>query len=842
MTNIRFFYTFLILFFIENVFSLPKINNVNLNNQSNIELLIGIRVQFPENDSDFSTSGNENFILDSTLNQVKSRCSGFIVDQPPHDKAYFYSQMIAVKNYFYSVSNEIIDFEVEMTESVITANNNMSYYAGEDSRLGDLFIESINNFENEIIDILENYFDNIELGLEKSIIVLFHAGIGQDFSVPFLDPTPNDLSSAYIEESMLNSFPQIAGIEVTRGILLPETQNHIYYDVVEDIFPEESEYCNYQVGMTGIFSFLLGYAIGLPPLFNNETGESGVGVFGLMDHGSNNGRGIIPAPPTAWSRIYSGWTEPIILEENDRYEILDREIDDQIFKIPISNDEYFLIEYRVNSVDGNKDIEDIRYSAEDNSFLNWFDVITDSVPNVISLNENNIINSVNNYDIGLPETGLLIWHIKEPYDLNNINTDRENRFIHLEEADGAVDIGFETYNPFFVDHLTGWGADMWFPYNSQWILANSHIEKIEFSNSSVPNTKTSDGISTYIRISEFEKTDSSMIFDFFRNTELEWKIIAEPGSVPVGGDFESVYLKVDDNIISIDGNYDISYDWTNNDCFPDYSELLIMDNELNFECISKPDTIFGYIENHDEINYIEHAMALGDVDSDGLDEFFYYENDYIHCKNINEIECNGFPIFVQNLNSILISNLLFDSDPEIILKDGNILKIYSKDGELLKEEIMDNNYSPIIIPHWSNDLAGLIDGNKVYEFRYDDEHTYWTNKYGNYNGLYSSSGSHVYLNFQKDGIDKNKIYNYPNPVITGITKFRFFNYNASSVEIKIISSNGLFVDRLHLNSLTHNEYNEISWTSENLKSGIYLAEIKPNIGGSHIVHVMVLEN
>ena len=39
-----------------------------------------------------------------------------------------------------------------MTDSVITANNNMSYYAGEDSRLGDLFIESINNFENEIMN------------------------------------------------------------------------------------------------------------------------------------------------------------------------------------------------------------------------------------------------------------------------------------------------------------------------------------------------------------------------------------------------------------------------------------------------------------------------------------------------------------------------------------------------------------------------------------------------------------------------------------------------------------------------------------------------------------------
>ena len=36
-------------------------------------------------------------------------------------------------------------------------------------------------------------------------------------------------------------------------------------------------------------------------------GDPGVGYFGLMDYGSNNGRGVMPAPPTPWTRIQAGW-------------------------------------------------------------------------------------------------------------------------------------------------------------------------------------------------------------------------------------------------------------------------------------------------------------------------------------------------------------------------------------------------------------------------------------------------------------------------------------------------------------------------------------------------------
>ena len=35
------------------------------------------------------------------------------------------------------------------------------------------------------------------------MIVIFHAGIGQDFSLPFLDPTPEDIPSTYIDNNMV---------------------------------------------------------------------------------------------------------------------------------------------------------------------------------------------------------------------------------------------------------------------------------------------------------------------------------------------------------------------------------------------------------------------------------------------------------------------------------------------------------------------------------------------------------------------------------------------------------------------------------------------------------------
>ena len=82
---------------------------------------------------------------------------------------------------------------------------------------------------------------------------------------------------------------------------------------------------------------------------------AGVGVFGLMDHGSNNGRGVIPAPPTAWTRIKQGWATETIIQESGNYAISSR--DQQIYRIDISSNEYFLIENRNNWILEDDDID-----------------------------------------------------------------------------------------------------------------------------------------------------------------------------------------------------------------------------------------------------------------------------------------------------------------------------------------------------------------------------------------------------------------------------------------------------------------------------------------------------
>ena len=162
------YYKFLIfttLVFGGGLFSAPIINNIPNVENTDIQLIIGLRIQFPQSEIDNSTSGNEAFLndLDETIQQ---RCNGFFVDLPPHDKSYFQSQMNAVNNYYNSVSNGIINFDTEMIDNILTANHNMAFYASSDSTLGDLFIEAINGFETEIENIVLSYFTDLESGLE----------------------------------------------------------------------------------------------------------------------------------------------------------------------------------------------------------------------------------------------------------------------------------------------------------------------------------------------------------------------------------------------------------------------------------------------------------------------------------------------------------------------------------------------------------------------------------------------------------------------------------------------------------------------------------------------------
>ena len=493
--------------------------------------LCAIRVSFPLED-DESTTGDGQFL--NTAEGID--CFGYTIDKPPHNKSYFKSQIKAVSSYFDSVSYGAFKVDIENSDiypfgeyNSYELDSSMASYNpyGQSSQSE----EKITKFFQDAI-ILANLEDEINFS-NYDLIVVFHAGIGQDFSLPFLDPTPQDIPSTYVDNEMIKENIEggslvINGYEITHGIVLPETQNHLLYEISNDMFSSASSPCEYQYGLTGTFALMIGFAIGLPPLWNIETGKSGVGIFGLMDQGSNNGRGIIPAPPTAWTRIYAGWEEPIDISFNANIDLPSRN-KNNIAKVNINDSEYFLIENRDNSIIEDISIDSLQYimwkeSGED-SITPFINILFDS--SGLKFDSNNIVISVPNYDIGLPKSGILIWHIDEQIinnGLNNftVNSNPSKLGVDLEEADGAQDMGYESFFA-FNDPSSGYFGDVWFYGNVEYNRANPLMKglKPRFGPDTYPNTNANNESETFIVIDNISKAKKVMNFDLYQSLTIK---------------------------------------------------------------------------------------------------------------------------------------------------------------------------------------------------------------------------------------------------------------------------------------------------------------------------------
>ena len=494
---------------------------------------LALRVAFAP-DKDLSTTGDGTFLMDiDSLNIDSVQCDGFLVDRPPHDAPYFSAQLEAVANYFESVSNGKVTFNRDGCrvypegDDPIVLEGAMADYrpvADEDSSdalLVKLFAESVAAAAESGIPVAS-----------YNLVVVFHAGLGQDFAYDFLDPTPLDIPSAYIDLDMIYDALGTRGIPLPPndilfdrpGLLLPEGQNHIYYDIVKDVFPGGDDYCDMQIGLTGTFALLLGYALGIPPLFDTDDGETGVGVFGLMDVGSNNGQGVIPAPPTAWTRTFLGWEQAEELEGD--FALAARHLDEgQVGRISLSTNEYLLVENRLNWVPDlpGVDLDNLRYrnrtELPDGGYIlpHYFDYLVDSVEVDTS---HGVITSVPNYDIGLPGSGLLIWHVDESRynaSMQGINDDPQARAVALVEADGAVDIGFPSAflsgNP-----DQGWLWDLWYAGNEGFFYANPDREAgnpqrlLSFDSETRPSTHLNSGAESGVAVSLIDSAGEILAF------------------------------------------------------------------------------------------------------------------------------------------------------------------------------------------------------------------------------------------------------------------------------------------------------------------------------------------
>ena len=644
-------------------------------------------------------------------------------------------------------------------------------------------------------------------------------------------------------------------------------------------------YCGIQVGLTGTFAFLLGYGLDLYPMFLPD-GTTGIGKFGLMDYGSNNGRGVIPAAPTPWTRFkiaekYSDSDSLVTtISHPGIYTLSPRDSVDMIYKINISDSEYYLIENINNNIVDEFDLDFLQFlyggSCGENIDPNNINsdnisTINECIKNSTSTDrfdyfnlldtldvfniENSVLTSVNNYDYGLPGSGLLIWHIDEDRIYNNlycenINCDLENRGVQLEEADGAIDIGYNSSHPLFDDHINGWKYDFWYPGNDYYFdYGNPNIsnnDTLFFNDNSIPNTKSNLGSSSLVSIEIISENEGNISFQVSFDNLYE-SIFLSDSSIEIIG---SGNINDTGNIFYIQN--DIVYKHNNlekvvleEDGFE--KKVLVYNNDYHFVDIVEDSLIYwdpntellttqipflgGYYESLNSLTFLEPVysdISLGDLDLDGLDELVFTLSDSsLVVQNFNETYVNGFPIKGNFHGTPIIANIINieDNKPEIISREGNHITILSSTGQrMLELSSFDTSQDIRIIPYWKDNKAALVDGQRLIFIDYDSQYSYWLNKYSNSYDYpitlnQNNSSSEFRTNYQS-------AYNYPNPITRGYTTFRFYVQNETQVKINVYDINGFKVESFSTNGVSQNEYNEINWNNiKDLSPGLYYAEV-----------------
>ncbi|MFQ5628073.1 MAG: T9SS type A sorting domain-containing protein [bacterium] len=571
--------------------------------------ILAIRAEFVADTLDLTT-GDGKFVLTPPDEPT--------IDPPPHDKNYFEAQLQALSNYYRTVSNNkfVLSFEVypQQTEAAYQLPNNMLYYAPDDeqltdSRLAELFRDAFHAADQQDA-ITFSDFDSF---------VLFHAGVGNDVGFDF-DPTPNDVTSAFLSlddlrESLGNGDPNYQGITVQNGsffipdgIILPETESQ------EGI----------EIGLLGTSAIMMGFQIGLPSLFDPDNGASGIGRWGLMDQGSGNFRGLLPAEPSAWEKVFMGWEQPIVVQNGENFQVAaPRETitPNKIYKIPINADEYLLIENRQRDVNSD-DLAvglDVSGNRVEFSDANGGEIAAGAVIGVIT--------TVDEYDFGLPGSGILIWHIdeaviREHLGANRVNADRDRRGVDLEEADGAQDIG-QFYG--FLD--AGSGAENGVPEDAWW-ASNPVItqflrpdQPVFFGPNTQPNTRANNGANSHVVISDFSESADIMSFSVSNDLVVSgFPQYVGPGALP------PVVAELDQNspgkeilIARADGQV---LAWCTNG-----NSLVPATKSVSVEAPGKEKRQFFVAEFVNPGSPISVPPAATDLDGDGADEILLATDD-----------------------------------------------------------------------------------------------------------------------------------------------------------------------------------------------------------------------
>jgi hypothetical protein len=445
-----------------------------------------------------------------------------ILNPPPHNADYFGYHLEFARRYFERISGGGLRIEYTVWDRIFTLPDVMGAYSpprdGDFGEIGRLFEDAWLQAAQESPEIPFSEYDTF---------IIFHAGVGRDIDLTGIygfDPTPLDIPSLYLGEQSLrrifgDEYRGVAvgpdGFRITNTMILPETQNREL-----DLITGRQLL---QLGMNGLVCAMFGSRLGLPDLFNTDTGRSGIGRFGLMDGQSIfSFSGLFPPELSAWEKYYLGWIEPYDVQPGEHTFTLPavslRE-PNSILRVPINAREYYLVENRHRNPFGTGQTLTLVRNGTEESFraerdragFNAFD-ITDITGVVLDAEV---------YDWSVPggyveaddifyDGGIIIWHIDERIiqsriGENRINADIENRGVRVVEADGSQDIGrqYEFLQP-GQGSEDGTQFDFWYAGNPVPVYEN------RFDANSIPASKSNTGAPSHIAIYDFSERAPSM--------------------------------------------------------------------------------------------------------------------------------------------------------------------------------------------------------------------------------------------------------------------------------------------------------------------------------------------
>ncbi len=498
--------------------------------------VVALRVEFQPDTTRFTTGdGTFASALFDTLRPN--------LDPLPHDAAYFQAHLDFLEDYVATVSDGKTRITPHLIPEVVRLSQKMAVYSptgvasDSDAELRKLaaFVEEAWRTASENVA-----FDASGLDPEHTAFVLFHAGVGRDLELTgtTLDRTPEDLPSLFFDSRALDrllpgSSFSFKGLPVGHTMIVPRTETRRGFNFITDE-PFLAEFSINGILAANFFSFLRA-----PDLFDTATGQSAIGPFGLMDPlGIFAYAGLFPPEPSAWTKYYLGWTDPLEVADDGPVSVQLRAAVDQAGSdaalIPVSGAEYFLVENRNRDPEGDGlvmriwkegNITEQRVQNGDEQFNSFTQEGF----------AGGVVVGIDNYDWALPggigedgsilNGGILIWHIDERRLVarlaeNRVNADPERRAVDLEEADGAQDLGFPSGSDFGPQADLGSPFDYFYKGNpvSVETLGGRIIRLYQnrFGPDTNPNSATNEGGVSFVVLEEFSEPGAVMSFVYRR--------------------------------------------------------------------------------------------------------------------------------------------------------------------------------------------------------------------------------------------------------------------------------------------------------------------------------------